>query len=866
MYLSTHLITPYFITPNGTLKRPEHLIAWWSRIFSFLIPNDKDHVQLRCLCRLFRDALKPPALWTTFPHPNYSTLNDLIDKLNNVYHTEDPKKAPKVVFVLEGSFHNSSTTTTSTTTTRVVIKYPLKIIGAGQSKTFLFGYSFKIHGIKEEGKEVELKDMTSSGAKEEGVHAYNGLSFLCDSMTFTKCGGEGVYVEKTKGRLINCVITQCAYSGMYSSTNALIEVEGNTSVDGNAANGGYGLNTSNNTSSIIHLHYPLTKESISTNNHGNGNWNDNNNNKGTIQTIFNSEEEETYSCLPQTSSQTSSHTSSQTSSKTVSTHYYVRNNRRYVIPFDYEYRRNVRGQWINRTLLDVFNTTFPYQPPHYHEQQLKRGRLFAYAQDGCTVLPANHLLQLGNIVCHIIHVHEPSILYPSLSILGQTNDICVIVKNASCPVHQCGRFYRNTAVSILTHDYGVGAGTGNTDKIDTTLRTVHRLDRVTSGIVLLAKNKKTARTLSDHIKKNELKKEYLALVIGNFNNINNINNNITKSSKCSSHKKRTKNGYVICDASLAHHPITKQVHVPEHGQETSNQGKGLRVKKALTYFRCLKVGWCAVQSDSNNKSVGQSSSSDKGVSQKSVSQNDKGGSVLCSLIHCLPVTGRTHQIRVHLQHLGYPIVNDPLYGTALVQHDNTHIQDITQDTQEDNILDKTENKDEDKEDKEDSELKLNEIVQEQRMVDESDEGDDKSDESGIVWEVDPGCSHCQNGMELTNDVNNEYGSGSLNDVREKRVGSAQQHTDYICLHAMAYYYPGTLNTGGGGGGEEGGEEGAGGRVGGWSWVCPLELTPEWATSILYNQSATTNDKKMKNNKEDAQLLWKSLQQAREKDR
>jgi hypothetical protein len=43
-YLSTRLIVPYFITTNGTIKRPEHLIAWWSRIFSFYVPDDKDRI------------------------------------------------------------------------------------------------------------------------------------------------------------------------------------------------------------------------------------------------------------------------------------------------------------------------------------------------------------------------------------------------------------------------------------------------------------------------------------------------------------------------------------------------------------------------------------------------------------------------------------------------------------------------------------------------------------------------------------------------------------------------------------------------------------------------------------------------------
>ena len=90
MYLSTHLIVPYFITASGEIKRPEHLIAWWSRIFSFLflcVPDDKDRIELRFLCRLFRHALKPPPRWTTFPHPNYPTLNSVMDRLNAMYAT-----------------------------------------------------------------------------------------------------------------------------------------------------------------------------------------------------------------------------------------------------------------------------------------------------------------------------------------------------------------------------------------------------------------------------------------------------------------------------------------------------------------------------------------------------------------------------------------------------------------------------------------------------------------------------------------------------------------------------------------------------------------------------------------------------------
>jgi hypothetical protein len=66
--------------------------------------------------------------------------------------------------------------------------------------------------------------------------------------------------------------------------NALIALEGSqTKVDGNGIYGNssyYGLRTSN-TSSIIHLLFPLTKESVSTNNHGDGNYGGG----GTIETV-----------------------------------------------------------------------------------------------------------------------------------------------------------------------------------------------------------------------------------------------------------------------------------------------------------------------------------------------------------------------------------------------------------------------------------------------------------------------------------------------------------------------------------------------------------------------------------------------------
>ena len=104
MYLSTHLIVPYFINAQGEIKRPEHLIAWWSRIFSFLflcVPDDNiERIELRSLCRLFRDALKPLPLWTSFPHPNFPSLNRLMKKLNKMYAA-----LPGIVWEVPTSLH-----------------------------------------------------------------------------------------------------------------------------------------------------------------------------------------------------------------------------------------------------------------------------------------------------------------------------------------------------------------------------------------------------------------------------------------------------------------------------------------------------------------------------------------------------------------------------------------------------------------------------------------------------------------------------------------------------------------------------------------------------------------------------------------
>ena len=151
----------------------------------------------------------------------------------------------------------------------------MKVVGAGRDKTCILGGGFRILGDTEEGKKVIVQGLTMKGSRMYGLSGISGLSFVCDSVTFTQCGWNGIIAKNTKGRLINCVITQCRESGIVCWDNALVELEGEqTKVDGNGTSGGscwYGLKTYDN-SSIIHLLFPLTKESVSTNNYNGQNY------------------------------------------------------------------------------------------------------------------------------------------------------------------------------------------------------------------------------------------------------------------------------------------------------------------------------------------------------------------------------------------------------------------------------------------------------------------------------------------------------------------------------------------------------------------------------------------------------------------
>lgn len=88
-----------------------------------------------------------------------------------------------------------------------------------------------------------------------------------------------------------------------------------------------------------------------------------------------------------------------------------------------------------------------------------------------------------------VHRHEPPVVDTSLKVLVDDGEVLVVDKPASIPVHPCGRFRHNTVIFILGKERGVSE-----------LHTVHRLDRLTSGVLLFARSLETSQKLDQLVR------------------------------------------------------------------------------------------------------------------------------------------------------------------------------------------------------------------------------------------------------------------------------------------------------------------------------------------------------------------------------
>ncbi|XP_028422546.1 pseudouridylate synthase RPUSD2 isoform X1 [Perca flavescens] len=262
------------------------------------------------------------------------------------------------------------------------------------------------------------------------------------------------------------------------------------------------------------------------------------------------------------------------------TSYYFEGGLRKVYPYYFDFKTYCKGRWIGKSLLEVFKSEFRAESIEYYQRAAKEGRIRLNetpVEDLSVVLRNNDLMK------NTVHRHEPPVVGRPLEVLVDDGEVLVVDKPASIPVHPCGRFRHNTVIFILGKERGISE-----------LHTVHRLDRLTSGVLLFARTLEASKKLDQLVRDRQLEKEYVCRVEGEF-----------------------PESELICEEPIL--------------------------------VVSFKIGLCRV--DPKGKEC-------RTVFQR-LSFNGK-----TSVVRCLPLTGRTHQIRVHLQYLGFPILNDPIYGSS----------------------------------------------------------------------------------------------------------------------------------------------------------------------------------------------------------
>ncbi|TRM68824.1 hypothetical protein BD626DRAFT_543810 [Schizophyllum amplum] len=258
-------------------------------------------------------------------------------------------------------------------------------------------------------------------------------------------------------------------------------------------------------------------------------------------------------------------------------------------PYWYPFCTMAKERWIGREILEVVSTEFRDRSMEFYRYALESG---VTTINGKVAHPQT-IVRNGDRIENMVHRHEPPVTSTPVKLLlhDKERGFIVVNKPGSIPVHAAGRYNRNSLIHILMNDMGFKK-----------VHTVNRLDRLTSGLMIIPLNVDLARSLTKEFIEGSIRKEYVARVRGNF-----------------------PDEEITCEEPLL----------------TVDRQMGLNIvhpegRHAKTVFNKIRY-------DAHTNS---------------------------SVVHCKPFTGRSHQLRVHLQFLGYPIANDPVYSTPKIWGDN----------------------------------------------------------------------------------------------------------------------------------------------------------------------------------------------------
>lgn len=230
-----------------------------------------------------------------------------------------------------------------------------------------------------------------------------------------------------------------------------------------------------------------------------------------------------------------------------------------------------------------------------NELDLSRSKVQKLIKDGLVLVNGNKVsnsytvklndeIEVNDDLNYDINVEPEDI---KLDIVYEDDDLLIINKASGMVVHPAPGHYTGTLVNALLFYLNKEATTNLRPGI------VHRLDKDTSGLMLVAKNDEMLDKLSSMISTKNVERKYLAIV----------------------------DGLIKHDTGTIDAPIGRDINDRQKMAVTDKNAK-----EAITHFKVL-------ERFKNN-----------------------------TLIECILETGRTHQIRVHLAYIGYPVTNDPAYN------------------------------------------------------------------------------------------------------------------------------------------------------------------------------------------------------------
>ncbi len=222
----------------------------------------------------------------------------------------------------------------------------------------------------------------------------------------------------------------------------------------------------------------------------------------------------------------------------------------------------------------------------------------------------NYRLRVGDIIELTLPEPEPYEAIAQnipLDIVFEDDDLIVINKPVGMVVHPAAGNPDGTLVNALLYHCGTSlSGIGGVIRPGI----VHRIDKDTSGLLVVAKNDPAHLALAAQLKGHHIRRIYYAVAIGNI-----------------------KEDHGTVDAPIGRHPVDRK-------RMAVIRNNDLKSREAVTHWKVLARG----------ESDGQS----------------------FTLIRCELETGRTHQIRVHLASIGHPLLGDPLYGGANTRFEARH--------------------------------------------------------------------------------------------------------------------------------------------------------------------------------------------------